>query len=208
MNTTERNNKILELEQQGYNNREISEMIGGITQQRVSQIICDHKFAGRDDGNYALAADMFLDGKRFKEIGEALGVNPMQAAVYVKRAISKDYIAQRIIQYVNRRVVKREDTGCWEWQWDGSGKTHQRPQIFWKGKNTVATRLLWWALHGEMLDKQIEMCHTCDNIICVNPDHLFKGTQQDNMDDMVRKGRAGWQKPGWGKWGRKRTQCL
>ena len=37
--------------------------------------------------------------------------------------------------------------------------------------------------------KGTEVCHTCDNPCCVNPEHLFVGTRQDNVDDRERKGR-------------------
>lgn len=71
---------------------------------------------------------------------------------------------------------------CWNWLGHidkcGYGK-------FW---NYLAHRFSWVDSFGEIPDGMY-VCHKCDNPRCVNPDHLFLGTQKDNMDDMVKKGR-------------------
>lgn len=47
-----------------------------------------------------------------------------------------------------------------------------------------------WVLHsGSAVPDETNVCHRCDNPSCVNPDHLFLGTQLDNMSDCKAKGR-------------------
>ena len=51
-----------------------------------------------------------------------------------------------------------------------------------------AHRVAWMLTHGE-IPKHLKVLHQCDVRCCVNPNHLFLGTQKDNVDDCVKKGR-------------------
>jgi len=75
---------------------------------------------------------------------------------------------------------------CWEWK---AQLNEKRYGILWYNrKNTRAHRMSWMIHHG---DVPMGMCvlHKCDNPSCVNPAHLFLGTNKDNSVDMMRKGR-------------------
>lgn len=51
-----------------------------------------------------------------------------------------------------------------------------------------AHRISWELLRGKIMDG-MHLLHMCDNRLCVNPDHLFLGTNTDNVKDKVSKGR-------------------
>jgi hypothetical protein len=74
------------------------------------------------------------------------------------------------------------DDECWEWQ--GSRTEAGYGLMWYDGKLRYAHRIAI-DLEGDLF-----ACHKCDNPPCVNPNHLFVGTQKDNVQDMLSKGRA------------------
>lgn len=83
------------------------------------------------------------------------------------------------------------------WLWDGPRKDEGYGRFFWwdgeRNRREAAHRLAWELLRGP-IPKGLFVCHDCpggDNPRCVNPAHMFLGTQLDNIRDMMRKGRHG-----------------
>lgn len=61
--------------------------------------------------------------------------------------------------------------------------------IIWHEGVCYRAHRLSYSLSVEPIPKGISVLHKCDNRQCINPEHLFLGTQQDNIDDMTTKGR-------------------
>lgn len=95
-------------------------------------------------------------------------------------------------------IFPESNTGCW--LWDGpcdycgvKGYEVLKPFITAFGRRWIASRFSWFLFHGDIPDG-MKVCHKCDTPMCVNPDHLFLGTQKDNMRDCSIKGRLGAQR--------------
>ncbi len=106
--------------------------------------------------------------------------------------ITPEYLASQGLSptFPERFWAKVNKTdGCWLWtaskhQW-GYGQIGR-----WKeGDRPILAHVASWVLHFGPIPKGMCVCHSCDVPPCVRPDHLWLGTQNDNTQDKMRKGR-------------------
>lgn len=86
------------------------------------------------------------------------------------------------------RVKIDKKTNCWNYTMYKDKRGYGRTTY--KNKTWLLHRLSYYLFRGKF-KKDKYICHKCDNTSCINPDHLFVGTQKDNMQDMISKGRDG-----------------
>lgn len=89
-----------------------------------------------------------------------------------------------------KKVNKNGPNGCWVWKSGDNGKGYGKFYVEGSGKvpYQYAHRLSWEMANGAIPD-DLWVLHSCDNPTCINPSHLFLGTQTDNMRDAANKGR-------------------
>jgi hypothetical protein len=101
------------------------------------------------------------------------------------------YCRKSALERFCRKVhIPQDDSQCWEWQ--GARNHHGHGMFAPQGhipRCTHAHRWLYQYVHGVILPSNITINHRCDHPPCVNPQHLYAGTHQDNMRDMVARGR-------------------
>lgn len=82
-------------------------------------------------------------------------------------------------------IITADDNQCW--LWTGGGRNGYGYKT-WNGKQERTNRIAW-SYPNYVIPDGMFICHSCDNRACCNPKHLFLGTRQDNVDDMVSKDR-------------------
>lgn len=104
----------------------------------------------------------------------------MACALSQSNIIPIDLISQRFWPKANKT------SSCW--LWEGTKRSKGYGTFMLRGLQCRAHRVAWELTYGP-IPRGMEICHHCDNPACVRPDHLFLGTQKDNIQDAITKGR-------------------
>ena len=114
-----------------------------------------------------------------------------RASMRKRRELAKQLGEVQLIERMAAHVaywprVEKHDGGCWLWHGckDGAGYGY----VTLMARPVSAHRIAYRFAKGD-IPKGMEVCHSCDTPLCVNPDHLFLATHEQNMRDMRRKGR-------------------
>lgn len=90
-----------------------------------------------------------------------------------------------MIRFWSKADVKDKDS-CWIWK--GSKNRGGYGTFWFRGRLHIASRVSWMIAYGDIPDGML-VCHRCDIPLCVNPDHLWLGTDMDNTIDKLSKRR-------------------
>lgn len=91
------------------------------------------------------------------------------------------------IKRFTEKFHKGEQNDCWNWL---AGKVRDGYGFFSVNGNLHKAHRVSWVIYRGDIPEGMSVLHHCDNRACINPNHLYLGTHQDNMRDMVRRGRS------------------
>ena len=140
-----------------------------------------------------------MAGRRGLRISFRIADNVMGRKYNLSREEMRDYLLTKVqIDPV---------TGCWNWvgKKNTTSSAYRYGVLRFHSRQYMATAISFWAFNDDQEEiitghggDSIYHCHKCDNTLCINPDHIFLGTQEDNCRDSAKKRRH---------WAHSRTAC-
>lgn len=129
-------------------------------------------------------------GQSYSSIGRAFGIATMTAYRVINdplwgRSVARPSLAQRL----EAKTVKAD--GCWRWLGFKDQAGYGRIGLVTdKGKRSIQAQRAAWMVYRGPIPQGGHVLHRCDNTECTNPEHLFLGSNLDNIKDRVAKGRS------------------
>ena len=127
-----------------------------------------------------------------RALGEEMKGKRVQSQRYFRSGEARQLMDERASKRFWEKVDRSAGSGCWHWlaaqDRCGYGKFYIGTDGDGKDVMGYAHRVVWELVYGA-IPEGAEVLHRCDNPLCVNPRHLFLGTQKDNVRDMIEKGR-------------------
>ena len=92
---------------------------------------------------------------------------------------------QRLKKSFEKCVIRKD--GCWDWK--GKSEKGYAKMTCRKALGANLGHRASWIIHHGKIPEALSVLHRCDNPICTNPEHLWLGTNEDNVNDMLSKSR-------------------
>jgi hypothetical protein len=107
--------------------------------------------------------------------------------------VNKAKARKTVFDRFMKKVSPEPMSGCWLWTGALEGKGYG---CCWNGENITRAHRYSYEQNVGPIPDGLHVLHKCDVMSCVNPDHLFLGTNDDNVRDKIQKGRANSSRPG------------
>lgn len=141
--------------------------------------------------NHEVIVSMHESGNTLSQISFETGISRDYIYSVLKKSgipsLKKTWASpeERFWSFVDRGNLN----GCWMWNGGKFGSGYGCFYDFKIRKQVQAHRWVFENIKNMEIPAGMEVCHSCDNPLCVNPDHLWVGTHRENMDDMFSKNR-------------------
>ena len=102
---------------------------------------------------------------------------------------AKSWHGNTIRSRFENKLMYEPNTGCWFWTGATRGNNHYGALKISQNESICTHRLSYYMYKGD-IPNGLNVLHICDNSLCCNPNHLYLGTQQENVKDRVMKNRT------------------